>query len=130
VPLLGTLAFISKTTCYHLLAALICFSSSERIRNLLRRLPCPPLQGKVHIYLLDHIFGLKLPLLLLLKRKLLLILVLHYPSTSNERDVLDVDKDKQDTPDLSNSMSDENMESEFEHDELYDEHDRSLSPKI
>ena len=51
-------------------------------------------------------------------------------STSNERDLLDVDKDKEDTPDLSNSMSDENMESEFEHDELYDEHDKSLSPKI
>jgi hypothetical protein len=51
-------------------------------------------------------------------------------STSNENDLLYVDKDKEGTPDLSNSMSDENLESEFEDDEPYNENDKSLSPKI
>jgi hypothetical protein len=39
-------------------------------------------------------------------------------STSNEKDLLDVDKDKQGAPDLSKSMSDEHIESEFEDGEL------------
>lgn len=51
-------------------------------------------------------------------------------STSNEKDLLDVDKDKEGTPDLSKSLSDEHMESEFEDDELYNENDSYLSPKI
>ena len=51
-------------------------------------------------------------------------------STTIENDLLDVDKDKEGTPDLSKSMSDEHMESEFEDDELYNENDKSLSPKI
>jgi hypothetical protein len=51
-------------------------------------------------------------------------------STSNEKDLLDVDKDKECTPNLSKSMFDEHMESEFEDGELYNEKDNSLSPKI
>jgi hypothetical protein len=43
---------------------------------------------------------------------------------------LDVDKDKEGTPNLSNSMSHETMESGFEDYELYDEHDKYLSPRI
>jgi hypothetical protein len=43
-------------------------------------------------------------------------------STSNERNLLEVDKDKEGTSDLSNSISDEIMESKSEYYEIYDEH--------
>ena len=51
-------------------------------------------------------------------------------STTIEKDMLDVDKDKEGTPNLSKYLSDEYMESEYEEDEFYDENDIALSPKI
>jgi hypothetical protein len=44
--------------------------------------------------------------------------------------LLDINKDKEGTLDLSKSLSDEHMESEYEEDELYNEDDSSLSPKV
>jgi hypothetical protein len=103
--------FIGKTTCYHLLPALICFSSWERIRNLLRRLLGPPLQGKVQIYLLDHIFLPQATITPATKKKVIAHTSspIYIMSTSNERNLLEVDKDKEGTSDLSNSISDEIM---------------------
>jgi hypothetical protein len=43
---------------------------------------------------------------------------------------LEVEKDNKGMPDLSKSMYDEHMESKSEDDELYNENDSSLSPKI
>jgi hypothetical protein len=51
-------------------------------------------------------------------------------STSNEKDLFYVDKDKEGAPDLSKFMFDKHMESKFEDDELYNKNDSSLSPKI
>jgi hypothetical protein len=42
-------------------------------------------------------------------------------STTIENDLLDVDKDREGTPNLSKSLSDEYMESEYEEYELYNE---------
>jgi hypothetical protein len=50
-------------------------------------------------------------------------------STSTEHDLLDVGKDKEGTPDLSKSVSNDDIESEYDEDELYDENDIATSSK-
>jgi hypothetical protein len=51
-------------------------------------------------------------------------------SFSTEKDLMDDGKDKEVTPNLSKTLSNDDIESEYEEDELYDENDITFSPKI
>jgi hypothetical protein len=51
-------------------------------------------------------------------------------STTIENDLLDIDKDKDGSPDLSKSLFDEHMESKYKEYKLYNEDDSLLSPKV